>query len=144
MIRKKIKFILTVTLLVVVAIVSFYIGKGTGFSRGYLVAWGSDAPADAANILSAINQLRNIRAEAAIDLLESEIDTKIVKHWKLMESRPEISQRENQSGYYYGFSDVSVSLMRTVAQYRSDYPYPNPDKGMSKSVDSAVKYYVSQ
>jgi hypothetical protein len=85
--RKRFLFVIVILL---IATCSFIIGGFVGFSKGTFYGLCASAPSDATMILSAIDRIKNDHKQSAIDLLESDLNSKIIEHRLLIEEGPSL------------------------------------------------------
>lgn len=140
---KKTKRVLLVIVILLIAISSFIIGGFVGFSKGTFYGLCASAPSDATMILATIDRIKNNCEQSAIDLLESDLNSKIIEHRLLIKEGPSLFNLHSYIGMDLGLNESSLSLMKKVAQYRMENPLKEKDSEVTATIDEAVNFYLS-
>ncbi len=140
---KKTKRVLLVMVILLITIVSFIVGGFVGFSKGTFYGLCASAPSDATMILTTIDRIKNNHVQAAIDLLESDLNSKMIEHRLLIKEGQSLFNLHSYVGMELGFNETSLSLMKKVAQYRMENPLQEKDSEVAATVDEAIKFYLS-
>lgn len=139
---KKTKKVLLVIVIMLIAISTFIIGGFVGFSKGTFYGLCASAPSDATMILAAIGRIKDNREQSAIDILESDLNSKIIEHRLLIKEGSSLFNLHSYIGMELGFNETSLSLMKKVAQYRLENPLKEKDSGVAATVDEAINFYL--
>ena len=132
-----------VILILLISIVSFIFGGFVGFSKGTFYGMCASSPSDTAIIISTIDRIKNNQAQSAIDFLESDLNSKIIKHRLLIKEGTSFFNFYSYIGLELGSNETSLSLMKKAAQHRKDNPLQEKDSEVSATVDEAVNFYLS-
>ena len=112
--KKWLKITIGVVIVVILMIISFYVGGTLGFVTGFSYHNALEAGVNGVLTVSVLESLRAGRVEDAVDLLETQLDTYIIEHSYLGENR-----RAPFDIFFINQHDAN--FMSRVAKYRKKH-----------------------
>lgn len=140
---KNTKKLILVLVILLMFVSSFIFGGFIGFSKGTFYGMGASVPSDATMVMATIKRIKSNSDESAIDLLESDLNSKIMEHRLLVREGSSFFNIHSYIGMELGLNETSMSLMKKVAQYRKENPMKEKDSEVSAFIDEAVNFYLS-
>jgi hypothetical protein len=135
--KRTIRWVLIGTGLTVALLASFVLGAHFGIQQFSVSRALATSSYDAYWLVEALKLLRENRNERAIQFLEVALDSDIVEFGSVSERAP--SRLHMIPGYWHIEKEDGNQLMRSVAQYRKDYPPANEDSIIQAYIRETLK-----
>ena len=132
------KTLLTVFILAAIAGIS-YVSAALGYLMGGPQYAARFASTDAFYTVTVLQKLREGNSEAAIELLESQLDNIIVEHSTF---DPNVADWLDLLSPIPDANSASDKLMTIVAKYRVNHPSSEMDSEVGKHIDNHLDTYL--
>ena len=124
--------ILKIIVFVAIGLAICYFCSVFGYLQGYTD--GTNAPVNALYNVSVLESIRRGDNQAAIKLLDTQLDANIIYHWTL-------KNRGRSIFDVMGFGQFDKGFMEGVATYRKQLPLNDSDKEINNAIASVLHQY---